>query len=178
MRLKALALVLVSTLALAACSSSDEKPYADSVIDGMGTAPASSSGMSADGMGTEGVTATQGGGTQEDLTVNVGDRVYFGYDRFDLTSEAMQQLQLQAQWLNQYQNVSVTIEGHADERGTREYNLALGDRRANAVRDYLVGQGVSSSRVNTISYGKERPEVMGANPQSWAQNRRAVTKVN
>jgi peptidoglycan-associated lipoprotein len=116
-------------------------------------------------------------GTMEDLIVNVGDRVYFGYDRYDLTPEALNQLQMQARWLQQYPNVNIVIEGHADERGTREYNLALGDRRANAVRDYLVSLGVSSSRVGTISYGKEMPEVLGSNAQSWARNRRAVTKV-
>lgn len=175
MRMNVLGLVLVGALALTACSSKDEKPYADSVIQGEGQNVGADQAM---GQGMGGVDANGVGGTQQDLTVNVGDRVYFGYDRYDLTSEAQQQLQLQAQWLKQYPNVSITVEGHADERGTREYNLALGDRRANAVRDYLVGQGVPDSRVQTISYGKERPEVTGSNPQSWAQNRRAVTKVN
>lgn len=116
-------------------------------------------------------------GSQEDLIVNVGDRVYFGYDRSDLTPEALQQLNLQAQWLNQYSNLSVVVEGHADERGTREYNLALGDRRAAAVREALMSMGVSPSRINVISYGKERPEVVGSNAEGWARNRRAVTTV-
>ena len=116
-------------------------------------------------------------GSQDDLEVNVGDRVFFGYDSFTLTPEAISQLELQAQWMRQYPSVNVTVEGHADERGTREYNLALGDRRANAAKNYLVSLGVSPMRVNTISYGKERPEMLGANSESWAKNRRAVSVV-
>ena len=114
-------------------------------------------------------------GTQEDLAVNVGDRVFFGYDRHDLTGEARQVLELQARWLQQYPSTQVIIEGHADERGTREYNLALGDRRATAVRNYLIAMGVDARRIRTISYGKEQPAVLGSGPQVWAQNRRAVT---
>lgn len=175
-RLKLLSVLALSTLALAACSTGKEQqPYADSVVQGQGTVQGTGEGMLGDGTGVQGNVIP---GSQEDLTVNVGDRVYFGYDRYDLTPEALQQLQLQAQWLNQYPNIGITVEGHADERGTREYNLALGDRRANAVRDYLVSQGVSGSRVKTISYGKERPEVTGSDAQSWAQNRRAVTRVD
>ncbi len=116
-------------------------------------------------------------GTQADLVVNVGDRIFYGYDRYDLSAEARSVLEKQAQWLNQYQNLSITVEGHADERGTREYNLALGERRANSVKNYLVALGVSPSRITTISYGKERPAVPGSNEQSWAQNRRGVTVV-
>ncbi len=117
-------------------------------------------------------------GTQADLVVNVGDRVFYGYDRYDLSSEARNVLEAQAEWLKQYPGLSVTVEGHADERGTREYNLALGERRANSVKNYLVALGVSPSRITTISYGKERPAVPGSNEQAWAQNRRGVTKVN
>jgi peptidoglycan-associated lipoprotein len=116
-------------------------------------------------------------GTQEDLAQNVGDRVFFGYDRYDVSDEARMTLDKQAAWLNQYPNLSITIEGHADERGTREYNLALGERRANSVKNYLVALGVSASRINTISYGKERPAVVGSDESSWAQNRRGVTVV-
>lgn len=177
-RYTVLALLAVSTLALGACAKGKtEQPYADSVVQGQGTVSGSGDGMLG-GSATTGVQGNVIGGSQEDLTVNVGDRVYFGYDRYDLTPEALQQLQLQSQWLNQYPNVGITIEGHADERGTREYNLALGDKRANTVRDYLVSLGVSASRVKTISYGKERPEVTGSDAQSWAQNRRAVTHVD
>lgn len=117
-------------------------------------------------------------GSQEDFVVNVGDRVFFGFDRIDLTPEARATLDRQAQWLKQYPSVRVTVEGHADERGTREYNLALGERRANAVKNYLVAAGVPANRINTISYGKERPAVLGSNEAAWAQNRRGVTTIN
>ena len=116
-------------------------------------------------------------GTQADLVVNVGDRVFFETDSSDLTPSARTTLENQAAWLGQFQNVGIVIEGHADERGTREYNLALGERRANAVKNYLNALGVSSSRVTTVSYGKERPAVPGANDSAWSQNRRSVTKV-
>jgi peptidoglycan-associated lipoprotein len=116
-------------------------------------------------------------GTQEDLVVNVGDRVFFGFDKSDLTPEARATLDRQAAWLKKYANVKVTVEGHCDERGTREYNLALGERRATAAKNYLVADGVSADRVKTVSYGKERPAVLGSNETAWAQNRRAVTVV-
>ena len=117
-------------------------------------------------------------GSQEDLIVNVGDRVFFGYDSSDLDADAQELLQDQVAWLKQYPAVSVTVEGHCDERGTREYNLALGEKRAQAVKNYLLSLGVSSERVSTISYGKERPAVVGSNDNAWSQNRRSVTKVN
>jgi len=109
--------------------------------------------------------------------VNVGDRVYFDYNSDLLSSEGQATLNHQAEWLKQYSNVNVVIEGHADERGTREYNIALGERRATAAKNYLVGLGVSGSRVSTISYGKERPAVVGHDESSWSQNRRAVTVI-
>ena len=117
-------------------------------------------------------------GTQEDLVVNVGDRVFFDFDKYNLDSNARRTLEKQAAWLKTNANLSVTIEGHADERGTREYNLALGERRANAAKDYLVALGISPGRVKTISYGKERPVALGSNEAAWAQNRRGVTTVN
>lgn len=116
-------------------------------------------------------------GTQQDLVVNVGDRVFFGYDQYDLTAEARATIERQAQWLQTYPNVNVIVEGHCDERGTREYNLALGEKRATAVRNYLIANGVAPSRVQTISYGKERPVVLGSDAASWAQNRRGVLVV-
>jgi peptidoglycan-associated lipoprotein len=119
-----------------------------------------------------------GPGSQQDLATNVGDRVFFGYDQVDLTAEARATLDRQAQWLKQYGNVSVTIEGHSDERGTREYNLALGDRRATATKNYLTARGISPNRIATLSYGKERPAIGAAGEQAWAQNRRAMTMVN
>ena len=117
-------------------------------------------------------------GSQEDLIVNVGDRVFFGYDSAELDSDAKELLQAQAAWLKQHNKASITIEGHCDERGTREYNLALGERRAQAVKNYLNGLGVGVSSMSTISYGKERPAVVGSNDDAWSQNRRSVTKVN
>ena len=117
-------------------------------------------------------------GTQEDLVVSVGDRVFFAYDSAELDPDAQELLQAQAAWLKQYNKSSIIIEGHCDERGTREYNLALGERRAQAVKNYLNGLGVSISSMSTISYGKERPAVVGSNDDAWGQNRRSVTKVN
>ena len=116
-------------------------------------------------------------GTQGDLEVNVGDRVLFGYDSSALDQEAQNTLDRQADWFKRYADTKITIEGHCDERGTREYNLALGERRANAAKKYLVAAGIDSSRISVISYGKERPAVMGANEEIWAQNRRAVSIV-
>ena len=136
-------------------------------------------GMGGAGGAMNGRTNVPGGpGSQQDLAANVGDRVFFGYDQVDLTAEARATLDRQAQWLKQYGNVSVTIEGHSDERGTREYNLALGDRRASATKNYLVARGISPNRIATLSYGKERPAIGASGEQAWAQNRRAVTMVN
>lgn len=177
-RFPMLSILMAGTLALAACSTGKvEQPYADSVVEGQGTVQGQGYGADGSVLGS-GVHGNVIPGSQEDLTVNVGDRVYFGYDSYSLTPEALQQLQLQSQWLSQYPNLNVTIEGHADERGTREYNLALGDRRAASVRDYLVSIGVPANRIRTISYGKERPEVTGSDPQSWAQNRRSITRID
>jgi peptidoglycan-associated lipoprotein len=114
-------------------------------------------------------------GSQQDFVVNVGDRVFFESDSIDLGAQSRATLDKQAQWLNQYPRYAVTIEGHADERGTREYNLALGARRAQVVRDYLVGRGIPAQRLRTISYGKERPVAVCNDISCWSQNRRAVT---
>ncbi len=136
---------------------------------------------SGDGSGGAGGHAGAGGpakpGTQEDLVVNVGDRVFFAFNQSDLSSEARATLDRQAAWLKKYGSIKVTVEGHCDERGTREYNLALGERRATAVKNYLVADGIPAARVKTISYGKERPAVLGSNEAAWAQNRRGVTVV-
>ena len=117
-------------------------------------------------------------GSQEQLTQSIGDRVFYDTDRHTLDQAARSLVEQQAEWLQRYPNVDVTVEGHADERGTREYNLALGERRAQAVKDYLVALGISPTRVDTVSYGKERPAVVGSNPSAWAQNRRGVIRVN
>ncbi len=116
-------------------------------------------------------------GTQEDLRANVGDRVLFGFDSAVVQAGERPVLERQARWMGQHGAVQVTVEGHADERGTREYNLALGQRRANAARDVLVANGVAPARIQTISFGKDRPEALGSDESSWAQNRRAVTVV-
>lgn len=116
-------------------------------------------------------------GSEQDFVVNVGDRVYFDLDSYEVKADAYPRLDAQAQWLQRYPNVRVRIEGNADERGTREYNLALGARRAESVRNYLVDRGVPASRIDTISYGKERPIAEGSNEEAWARNRNARTAV-
>ncbi|MDC0058247.1 peptidoglycan-associated lipoprotein Pal [Pelagibacteraceae bacterium] len=159
---------------LAACSTTP-KDTADS--SGSGSTSASSDVSSSDSS-SSGETASIEPGSQEDLIVNVGDRVFFNYDSAELDSDAQELLQDQVAWLKQYSEVAIIIEGHCDERGTREYNLALGEKRAQSVKNYLINLGISSDRVSTISYGKERPAVVGSNDGAWAQNRRSVTIVN
>ena len=117
-------------------------------------------------------------GSAQDFVVNVGDRVFFETDSSELTPQARATLDKQAQWLNNYGRYAFTIEGHADERGTREYNIALGARRAQTVRDYLISRGVAAQRMRTISYGKERPVAVCDDISGWSQNRRAVTVLN
>ncbi len=120
-------------------------------------------------------TTTVTPGSVADFRQNVGDRVFFDTDMSTLREDGRATLNRQAEWLKKYSNYQVTIEGHCDERGTREYNLALGERRANAARQYLVAQGIPAARVKTISYGKERPDPVGSDEAAWARNRRAVT---
>jgi peptidoglycan-associated lipoprotein len=117
-------------------------------------------------------------GSAEDFRVNVGDTVHFAYNEYNIEDADKAVLGRQAQWLSKYPAVRVTVEGHCDERGTREYNLALGARRANAVKEYLVSQGVSTARLETVSYGKERPICTESNEACWAQNRRGVTTIS
>lgn len=130
-------------------------------------------GGSGDGSGN--MSSGNGAGGYLDSERNVSDRVLFELDSSQLDSEAQAVLQSQAAWLKQNSNVKLTIEGHCDERGTREYNIALGERRASAAKKYLVNLGVAASRLSTISYGKERPAVVGSDESSWGQNRRAVS---
>ncbi|MFC0408083.1 peptidoglycan-associated lipoprotein Pal [Roseomonas elaeocarpi] len=156
---------LAALALLGACSSNDDQAGA-----------ATGAGASAGGAGM-GMGGSARPGSQEDLVANVGDRVFFDTDQSTVRGDQREILGRQAAWLNQYPQVQATIEGHADERGTREYNLALGQRRANSARDALVASGVNSSRLNVISYGKDRPAALGSDEQSWAQNRRAVTVV-
>jgi peptidoglycan-associated lipoprotein len=116
-------------------------------------------------------------GSQEDLVQNVGDRVFFGFNESTLSGDARATLGKQSDWLGRYPQVSVQVAGNCDERGTEEYNLALGQRRANSARDYLVAHGVSSARISTISFGKDRPSALGSDESAWAQNRNAITSV-
>ena len=155
-------------LLLAACSSAPETP------------PGGPGGAGGPGAGGPGGIGSRNAlpGSQQDLEASAGDRVFFAFDRSDITPEAQEILARQADWLRRYPNVTVTIEGHCDERGTREYNLALGERRAQAVKNVLVASGIPASRITTISYGKERPAVVGSSEEAYAQNRRAVTTVN
>ena len=156
-----LAAAICATLLLAACA----KKGAGDGMDGMNGA---GGGYGAGGRGGP-------PGSQQDFVVNVGDRVFFETDSTELTSTARSTLDKQAQWLSRYPRYGILIEGHADERGTREYNLALGARRAAAARDFLVARGVAGNRLKTISYGKERPVAVCDDIYCWSQNRRAVT---
>jgi peptidoglycan-associated lipoprotein len=163
MNLRSLSVLAAAVLMLAACKQGGEE-----------------------GANTQGGSATTASsqptgpakGSREDFIQNVGDRVYFDFNKTDIKPEGQQTLQKQATWLKQYPSVTVTVEGHCDERGTREYNLALGNRRAVAAKNALVALGVSADRVKTISYGKDRPIVVGSNEAAWAQNRVDITVVN
>ena len=147
------AMALAAGLALAACASNPNQ-------------------------GTVGAAGAAAPGSQQDFVVNVGDRVFFESDSSELTAQSRATLDKQTQWLQTYNRYAFTIEGHADERGTREYNIALGARRAQAVRDYLASRGIDANRMRTISYGKERPVAVCDDISCWSQNRRAVTVLN
>jgi peptidoglycan-associated lipoprotein len=164
MRFKFLPIVALALL-VAACT----KDKVDS------TTPSGSGSGSNGGGGptTQGTTITPG--SLADFNTNVGNMVFFDFDKSDLTPDARATLDRQAAWLKQYSSVALVVEGHADERGTREYNLALGERRATAVKNYLAANGVPASRLKTISYGKERPLELGSNEAAWAKNRRGVS---
>jgi peptidoglycan-associated lipoprotein len=147
---------LASTLALAACSTSPAEPTTSVAVP-----PA----------------ATVAPGSQEDLVANIGDRVFFAFDQSILNSEGQQTLDRQASWLARYPQNNVMIAGNCDERGTEEYNIVLGNRRAVTAAQVLQAKGVSGSRITTISYGKDRPTALGSNEAAWAQNRNAITSV-
>jgi len=164
MKLKSLMFAFASLLLVAACSSSPDSQGG-----------AAGAGGSAGGAGAAGTQIAPG--SDRDFIVNVGDRIFYDFDRFNVRNDQRATLEKQAAWLKRYPQVQVTIEGHADERGTREYNLALGERRANSAKDFLVAQGVAANRIRVISYGKERPVALGHDEASWAQNRRAVTVI-
>ena len=179
MRIKLLAAVAALAL-LAACDTAGTNSGGVSGTSGVpavANAPGSGIGSAGVGSGALGAGAVRPG-SQEDLAAKVGDRIYYDSDRSDLRADARRTVEGWAGWLRQNPSVAVTIEGHADERGTREYNLALGERRAAAARNFLITQGIEARRIATVSYGKERPQVLGSTEQAWAQNRRGVMLVN
>jgi peptidoglycan-associated lipoprotein len=167
-KIQTFALILLASSMLAACGKkkiADLPPQADNTQYGTTQDTGSTAGQILPG-------------SQEDFLQTVGlngDRVFFDTDRFNIDAADQATLQAQAQWLARYPNKRIVIEGHCDERGTRDYNLALGERRANAAKNYLASLGVDASRIQTVSYGKERPAAPGSNEEAWAQNRRAVT---
>lgn len=164
---------------LAACASN--KPADEEAMSTATPSISESSGpqaVPAPDVDQERLSDPYGAADQSGLEAYAGDRVFFGFDTSELTPSARQTLQRQAEWLQRYSNVSAIVEGHADERGTREYNLALGERRATAAKNYLVALGISPDRLKTISYGKERPAVLGSGEAVWKQNRRSVLKVD
>jgi peptidoglycan-associated lipoprotein len=174
-RILTLAMVGCAVAAMAACA---RKPVDGAVPTGPDTAPTGPAYPTAPtGPVSGGNMGAAAPGSEQDFVVNVGDRIYFDLDSYDVRSEAMPRLDAQAQWLARYPQVTVRIEGNADERGTREYNLALGARRAEAVRTYLINRGVPAGRIDTISYGKERPIAEGSSEDSWARNRNAHTAI-
>ena len=156
-KLKIITAMAIAGMVVAGCASTSEAPSVSTAV-----APAASAAPSAD---------------SQYLVENVGDRVFFATDQSNLDGSARATLRNQAAWLNQSPNIRLTIEGHADERGTREYNLALGARRANAVRDFLISEGVAGNRLQTISYGKERPVSLCSEESCWSKNRRSVATI-
>ena len=153
-----IAVALCCVMALAACSKKNTPDLESSAANGLGA-----------GQNLP--------GSAEQFAAEVGDRIFFAEDQSTLSPEAQETLRRQAQWLQQYPNVTIQVEGHADERGTREYNIALSARRATAAREFLIAQGVEKGRVSSIAYGKERPAALCDAEQCWSQNRRTVTVI-
>ncbi|HSG34359.1 MAG TPA: peptidoglycan-associated lipoprotein Pal [Sphingomonadaceae bacterium] len=166
--MKTVTLIVVASLGLGACAKNQ------SLAD-LPPQPGGTTGSAQAGSGSTATAIVPG--SQADFLARMNGRnvIYFDTDRFNVDEEDMVALRAQAEWLMQYPNTRATIEGHCDERGTREYNLALGERRANAAKNYLVSLGIDSSRLTTVSYGKERPVALGSNESAWSQNRRAAT---
>ncbi|HEX2561182.1 peptidoglycan-associated lipoprotein Pal [Phenylobacterium sp.] len=173
-RVLRLALIVAATASMAACASKP-KPQPTGPTGPAPGAQGPESPVIPGQPGDVGQAATPG--SEQDFVINVGDRVYFDFDSYEVRADAGPVLDAQSAWLNRYPAVRVRIEGNADERGTREYNLALGARRANSVRDYLVSRGVSASRITTISYGKEQPIDPGTSEESYQRNRNARTAI-
>lgn len=178
--------LFAALLLVAACETTPDESASTS---GAGATTSTGSGTSSGGVSSSAVTPessvadesmmdTPTPGSQEDLVINVGDRVFFGFDKSVITADSEKTLKRQAAWMRKHSSVTITVEGHADERGTRDYNLALGERRATSVKNFLVALGISTDRIATISYGKERPDALGHTEAAWSQNRRGVTMVN
>jgi peptidoglycan-associated lipoprotein len=192
--IKRLLTICAATMLLAACETastdSNEVVGSSSAASSGSDAAASASSNTSDGSTSASSEASEASGssgsnsadsdmqTPDEMLAKVGSTVYFGYDESTLSAEAQATLDRQAAFLKANPTIRIVLEGHCDERGTREYNLALGDRRASAARDYLVAKGVNASRLTTISYGKERPAVGGSNDTSYALNRRSMSKIN
>jgi peptidoglycan-associated lipoprotein len=178
MRFKVLSVVVMAGLIATGCETAKEEK---SSAEGSGGAAASQTSVApADTASSPPVTSSRvepgvRPGSAEEFQAEVGDRVFFGFDRYDLTPEARDVLERQSEWLKRFPNVTVTVAGHSDERGTREYNLALGERRANSVKNYLVALGIEPNRIRTVSYGKEQPFDPRSAEEAWAKNRRGVT---
>jgi len=178
MRFKVFSVVVMAGLIVTACETAKEE---NASTEGSGTVAApGTSGATADSTSAS-VTSSRlqqesdrRQASVEHFQSQVGDRVFFGFDRYDLSPEARDVLERQSDWLKRFPIVTITVAGHSDERGTREYNLALGERRANAVKDALIANGVGADQLETVSYGEERPAVQGSNEHAWGQNRRAV----
>ena len=168
-----LSTLLAAVFLLAACETA---PNATGDAAGTAASGSSTSGSSTASSGSDAASSTEM--TINEQLISIGDRVLFDFDSYELTSSAKSVLNNQANFLSSNPSVRITIEGHCDERGTREYNLALGESRAAATRDYLVAQGVNPARIKIISYGKERPAVIGSNEDAWRFNRRAVSVIN
>jgi peptidoglycan-associated lipoprotein len=181
MTLKSNMAIVLSAALLTACASDGGIAPGDSSNQG-GDIYAEGSQGAGSGRGSESIEGSNlsnaSVGSQEELVANIGDRIFFGFNSASVTATSQQTLQRQSEWLNSNPNVTITVEGHCDERGTREFNLALGEKRATSVKNYLVSLGVDASRVKTISYGKEHPEYLGSNESAWSKNRRSVTVVN
>ena len=187
--MKRFILLAASAALLAACETASEIDAIASGASGSSASSSASSGTSSSSSGgtssTSSSSASSDSGTSysydtdpKTALIKVGDRVLFGYDSSELDDEDRTILDNQGKFLNQNPSLKVTIEGHCDERGTREYNLALGEKRASAVKDYLISVGINSDRISVVSYGKERPQVLGSNKAAWSMNRRSVTSID
>ena len=177
MRFRALSIVVMAGLIVAGCETAKEE---NASAEGSGAAAALQKSVSPSDSASSPVTSSRvmpgvRPGTAEDFQSQVGDRVFFGFDRSDLSPEARDVLERQSEWLKRFPDITVSVAGHTDERGTREYNPALAERRANSVKNYLVALGVESNRIRTVSYGKEQPVDPRSVEAAWSKNRRGVS---